>query len=120
LAPGADSAAVLHSDFSPVTQASPARAGEVLILRVSGLGPTKPGLAAGESFPSNPLQEVNAPVEVTVNGSQAEVLVKVGWPGTRDVYRVDFRMPFGASSGTVAVQLAAAWINGPTISIFVR
>ena len=35
---------VFHADFLPVTAAKPARAGETLILTISGLGPTRPGL----------------------------------------------------------------------------
>ena len=44
---------VLHADFTPVTAASPARRGEVLILRASGLGPVK-GLALGRPLPDVP------------------------------------------------------------------
>ena len=47
--------AVLHSgDFSLVTSAKPARAGEVLILVATGLGPTRPGVDPGEPFPVGP------------------------------------------------------------------
>ena len=35
--------AVFHADFSPVTAAKPAKAGEVLILQATGLGPPLPG-----------------------------------------------------------------------------
>jgi uncharacterized protein (TIGR03437 family) len=37
-----NSAAVFHSDFSPVTPSNPARRGEVLIAAATGLGPTLP------------------------------------------------------------------------------
>jgi hypothetical protein len=36
--------AVFHADFSPVTAAKPAKAGEVLMVRATGLGPTRPGV----------------------------------------------------------------------------
>jgi hypothetical protein len=38
--------ALFHADFSPVTASKPAKAGEVLIVRATGLGPTRPGVAS--------------------------------------------------------------------------
>jgi hypothetical protein len=66
-------AAVHSSDGSLVTSAKPARAGEILTLFASGLGPTKPGVDPGQPFPSSPLQIVNSPVQVLVNGNSADV-----------------------------------------------
>jgi len=37
-----------------------------------------------------------------------------------NVYRVDFRVPEGAASGTATLGLAVAWINGPEVKIPVR
>lgn len=108
--------AVYHADFSPVSAAKPARAGEVLIAKASGLGPTVPGVDPGQPFPTDSLQEVNSPVDVTVGGQPADVINKVGWPGLVDTYRVDFRVPSGVT-GTAVVQLAAAWIGGAPVSI---
>ena len=51
--------AVFHADFSPVTAAKPAKAGEVLIAKATGLGPTRPGVIPGQPFPTDPIQEVN-------------------------------------------------------------
>jgi len=114
--------AVLHEDFSLVNTTRPARPGEVLIIRAKGLGPTRPNLrpAGLLRFGSSPCEEVNSPVEVTVNGQEAEVLNKIGWPGETDIYRVDFRMPAGTSSGTASVQIAAAWIPGSAVAVPVR
>ena len=112
--------AVFHADFSPVTSARPARSGEVLILRAAGLGPTRPGVTLGQPFPSDSLQEVNSPLEMLVGCRQADVLNKVGWPGSIDVYRVDFRIPDGIPTGLATVQLTAAWIAGPSVQIPVQ
>ncbi|MCC6861464.1 MAG: hypothetical protein IT158_23045 [Bryobacterales bacterium] len=112
--------AVFHgADFSLVTAAKPARAGEVLIVRAKGLGPTRPNLvpAGYKPFGSDPLEEVNSPVEVAVNGSDAEVINKIGWPGTYDLYRVDVRVPAGVTAGTATLRLTAAWISGPEVRI---
>jgi len=109
--------AIFHADFSPVTAAQPAKAGEVLIVRATGLGPTRPGIDPGQPFPTDAAQEVNSPVEVAVNGKSADVINKTGWPGLLDTYRVDFRMPDGIAAGTAAIQLTAAWIAGSSVNI---
>jgi uncharacterized protein (TIGR03437 family) len=114
---------VFHgADFSLVTAASPARAGEVLIVRAKGLGPTRPSLVpvGYKPFGQDPLEVVNSPVEVKLGGIEAEVINKVGWPGTYDLYRVDVRVPSGLTPGTAALQLTAAWIPGPEVSIPVQ
>jgi len=108
---------VLHADFSAVTAAKPAKAGEVLIMQATGLGPTVPGVNPGQPFPTDPLQAVNSPVVVTMNGQAAEVVNSIGWPGLVDTYRVDFRVPNGTSAGTAAIQLAAAWIAGAAVNV---
>lgn len=118
---GAGGAHVYHADFTPVTAANPARAGEVLIAQAMGLGPTVPGVDPGQAFPlTGALAQVNSPVEVTVNGSPAEVINAVGWPGTTGTYRIDFRMPGGLSSGMASIQIAAAWVAGTETQVAVQ
>jgi len=116
--------AIFHGDdFSPVTSEKPARAGELLMMSVSGLGPVKPNLDPGKPFPAwqtGKEHQVNSPVEVTVNGKAAAVTSAIGWPGMNNVYRVDFRVPEGTVAGTAALGLSVAWINGPEVKIPVR
>jgi len=109
--------AIFHADFSPVTAAKPAKAGEVLIVKATGLGPTVPGINPGQPFPTDALQQVNSPVAVAVNGQAAEVINSIGWPGLMDTYRVDFRLPAGATGGAAAIQLSAAWVAGSSVNI---
>ena len=113
--------AVTHSsDFSLVTAAKPAAAGEILSLFATGLGPTGASLAPGQPFPSSPLAVVNSPVAVTVNGEAAEVLSAVGYPGAVDGYQVNFRVPPDTPKGPVSIQVTAAWIPGAPVSITVQ
>jgi uncharacterized protein (TIGR03437 family) len=109
--------AIFHADFSPVTAAKPAKTGEVLIVRASGLGPTRPGVDYGQPFPPDALQQVNSPIAVLVNGQQADVTSAIGWPGLVDTYRVDMRVPDGTTAGMATIKLIAAWITGPPVSI---
>jgi hypothetical protein len=113
--------AVAHSnDFSLVSAAKPAAAGEILSLFATGLGPTRASLAPGDSFPSSPLAVVNSPVTVSVNGKAAEVLGAVGYPGAVDAYQVNFRLPSDTSKGMVSIQVIAAWIPGAPVGIPVQ
>lgn len=115
--------AVFHgADFSPVTAENPASRGEVLIVRATGLGPVKPNLMPPGSvrFSADPLQEVNSPVDVTINGKAVPAITKIGWPEETDVYRVDFQVPSDAASGAATIQLNAAWIPGPAVTIPIK
>jgi hypothetical protein len=112
--------AVSHSsDFTVVTAAKPAAAGEILSLFAHGLGPTRPGVDPGQPFPSSP-PAVIAPVDVKVNGVSAEVLAAVGLPRAVDGYQINFRVPADAASGVATVQVSAAWIAGTPVNISIR
>jgi uncharacterized protein (TIGR03437 family) len=113
--------AISHSsDLSLVTAARPAAVGETLSIFARGLGPVNPGVDPGAPFPSAPLAIVNSPVEVTVNGKAAEVLSAVGYPGAVDAYQVNFRVPPDTGTGLASIQISAAWISGPTVTIPVQ
>lgn len=112
---------IVHaSDFSPVTAAKPAHAGEILVLYASGLGPTRPGVDPGQAFTASPAQLVSSPVDVLVNGNAGEVLYAGGYPNTVDYYQVNFRMPSDVVSGLASVQLSAAWVVGAEVKLPVQ
>jgi uncharacterized protein (TIGR03437 family) len=111
--------AISHADYSPVTAANPARPGELLIVAATGLGPVKPNLEPPGSieFSGPPYQEVNSPVTVVFNGTELPVSNKFGWPGQKNDYWIDFQVPSDAPSGVSTLQLIAAWIPGPTVTL---
>jgi hypothetical protein len=114
---------VLHADFTPVSVERPARPGEVLIMAVSGLGPARTPLNPGDAFPvfeEGRMLQANSPVVVTVNGEDAHVINAIGWPGQRNIFRVDFRVPEGTRPGEATVGLSAAWIESAPVAIPVR
>jgi hypothetical protein len=115
----ANQPAISHADYSPVTASNPAHPGEVLILAATGLGPVKPNLDPPGSiqFSGPPYQEVNSPVSVVFNGAELPVSNKFGWPGQKNVYWVDFQVPSDAPSGVSTLQLIAAWIPGPSVTL---
>ncbi len=110
--------AIVHaSDYSLVTAQKPAKAGEILTLFASGLGPTRPGVEPGAPFPANVVQVCNSPIEVLVNGKSGDVLYAGGYPGAVDRYQVNFRVPDGTASGPASLQLSSAWILGPDVKV---
>ncbi len=113
-------AATRSSDFTLITASKPAAAGEVLSLFATGLGPTVPRIDPGQPFPSTAPAIVNSPVEVMVNGKPAEVLAAVGFPGSVDGYQVNFRVPPDTAKGVAAIQVSAAWIAGPPVTVTVQ
>jgi hypothetical protein len=113
--------AIVHSsDFSLVTAAKPAHAGEVLTLFASGLGPTRPGVDPGQVFPASPAQIASSPIDILVNGKAGDVLYAGGYPNTLDTYQVNFRIPADTAPGTAAIQLSVAWTAGPEAKIPVQ
>jgi hypothetical protein len=112
---------IVHAnDFRPVSRATPAHPGETLILFASGLGPTRPGVDPGVPFTADPVQVVNAPVEVLVNSHAAEVLYATGVAGTQGKYEVSFRVPADTVAGTAELNLTVAWISGRTVQLAVQ
>ena len=113
--------AVIHaSDGTLVSASRPAKAGEVLTLYASGLGPTKPSVDPGQPFTPDPRQLVNSPVQVLVNGNPADLLYAGGYPGAVDGYQVNFRVSDGTRSGQATLQLTSAWIAGLAVNIPVQ
>jgi uncharacterized protein (TIGR03437 family) len=110
---------VTHSN-GVLTEAQPARPGEVLSLFATGLGPTRPGVNPGEPFTDSPRQIVNSPVAVIVNGQPAEILSAIGLPGAVDTYRIDFRLPSGLGGNLATIQVIAGFIPGSEVKIPVR
>jgi len=108
---------VYHADFRPVTPSSPAERGEALIIEAKGQVPLA-GVTFGSQIPMTPTQ-ITIPVDVLVAGRPAQVLNKLGWPGTTDGFRVDFRLPDDAS-GEQELKLSTAWMTGLPFKISVR
>ena len=99
------SPAVVHAnDYTLVTSAKPAKAGEILTLFANGLGPTVPGVDYGQPFPTASSQPVAAPVLVSVNGNATPALYAGSYPGAIDGYQVNFQLPQGTAAGTATLS----------------
>jgi uncharacterized protein (TIGR03437 family) len=100
--------AFLHSDYTPVTAANPARRGEPLLAYAGGLGDTTPTPVEGDKPPEDILAWTAAVPAVIVGGVNAEVLFHGLAPCCTGLYQVNFVVPDTAPTGgevpvTVAV-----------------
>jgi uncharacterized protein (TIGR03437 family) len=116
--------AVFHADdWSRVTTQKPARPGELLMMWAKGLGPTRPALVPPGVKPfatEPPYEPVNSPIDVFVSGVAAEVVSAIGWPGSLDTYRVDFRVPTGGRPGAASLQVSSAWVNSDAVELRIQ
>ena len=102
---GIGNAAVLHANYSPVTQTSPAAIGETVLIYLTGLGSVTPPVGDGTAAPSNPPSTVDDSLSVDIydqNGNDifASNLPFSGLaPGFAGLYQINFTVPSGLASG---------------------
>lgn len=106
---GVGNAAILHADFTLVSDSSPAKPGETVQLFLTGLGATSPSVTAGTAAPSAaPFPTLVYPVDIFIddfdnqNFPQATVTFSGLAPGLGGLYQVNFTLPpAGGSSGMI-------------------
>lgn len=95
--------AIQHAaDYSLVTDSSPAKAGETIVVYCSGLGAVTPAVNAGAA-PTATTQVV-APVEVYIGGTQATVKF-AGISGVAGLYQLNVVVPSGLTAGKNVIEV---------------
>ncbi len=84
---------ILHLDNTPVSSASPARPGEVLVIYMTGLGQVDGGLINGQATPASPLLRVLAPVAVQMGDLSVAPAFAGLTPGSVGLYQVNVVVP---------------------------
>ena len=105
---GTGPAAVLHADYTPVSSASPAKAGETVQLFLAGLGTVTPNAGDGAAGSGNPLNLVNARTSVQIGGQSTKASVAFSGlaPGFAGLYQVNFVIPSGLTSGNNSLTIS--------------
>jgi uncharacterized protein (TIGR03437 family) len=112
-------AAVLkNADFSLVSAANPARAGDIVLVYATGLGTTTPAMPTGALAPATAVANT-APVTATVGGQDADVIYSIAAPGYVGLYQVAVRIPSGVS-GNVPVVLQQGTTKSNVVNIAVQ
>lgn len=87
-------------DSSYVDAAHPAKPGEVLVIYLSGMGPTNPSVKSGDPAPGlEPLARVTLPPKVTLDGQDVIPQFAGLTPGSVGLYQINFQVPVNAKSG---------------------
>jgi uncharacterized protein (TIGR03437 family) len=103
--------AILHSNFSAVTEKSPAKPGETVQLFMTGLGPVTPQVADGAAAPDSPLSTSVGAADVLVvleDGLDSPAFISPSFaglaPGFAGLNQVNFTLPEdGLSDGDVSI-----------------
>ena len=113
--------AFLHTDYSTVTAASPASAGEVVLLYCTGLGAVTPAATTGAlASGTPPLSQTNLTPTVTVGSTTAEIGFSGLAPGLVGLYQINFTVPRGTPSGSANVVVTANGVSSNAAKLPVR
>jgi uncharacterized protein (TIGR03437 family) len=111
---GLGNGAILHSDFSLVNSASPAKPGETILIYLTGLGAVKPAVTTGTPAPSNSLTSTVNTTAVYIDGLAANVLFSGLAPGFAGLYQLNVTVPAGVTKAT-AVTLEVDGLDAITL-----
>lgn len=106
-APAIFEGGILHANYAPVTNAAPARAGENLVVFMTGLGQVDGDLASGQAAPAVPLLRVLAPVQVDMGSVPVTPDFAGLSPGLAGVYQVNLAVPLTLPSGVYPLRVSA-------------
>ena len=102
---GVGYAAALHANYSLITPQNPARPGEIVLLFLSGLGPTVPPVVAGTPGPVDPLSVT--PQKAVVKIATIEAIVEYSGlaPFLGGLYQLNVKIPLQVPAGDAYVQI---------------
>ena len=92
---------VKNADFSLVSAANKAKAGDVLVIYLTGLGQTTPAMTTGALVqpPAGGFNNTGA-TTVTIGGQNAQVAYSIASPGFAGLYQVAVTVPSGVPAGS--------------------
>lgn len=117
--PVSGTAAILKNiDYSLVTSDNPAKAGDVLLVYLTGLGQTTPPLQTGNLQTGSALNNTTT-VTATIGGQPAPVVYSIASPGFAGLYQVAVTVPSGVT-GSAALVLKTGTATSNTVNIPVK
>jgi uncharacterized protein (TIGR03437 family) len=109
-----------HSPAFQVTPATPAKAGDTLVIYCAGLGVTDQSLDDGAAAPKSPLARTKNPVQVRIAGVNATVQFAGLAPTFVGLYQVNVVVPSGVQSGDEPLVLSVAGQASAPLNLPVR
>ena len=107
---GSGSGAILHADFSLVNDASPATAGETVLIYLTGMGTTNPTVADGTAGSVSTLYNAVAQPTIYVGGKPGTAIFNGLAPGFPGLYQINVTLP-ASLPGTGRLPLAIGTAN---------
>jgi uncharacterized protein (TIGR03437 family) len=121
VAPALYNFAFENSNFSPVSTAHPASAGDILVFYTAGMGQTTPSLNTGQIVPFGPPYYYTAPVTATIGGANADVIYSIAAPPyVTGLYQMAVTVPSGLTPGNQPVVATSGGIQSNTVTIAVQ
>lgn len=106
-----------NRDFSYVTADNPVKAGDVILIYLTGLGQTTPALTTGVLQSGTDLNNTST-VTVTIGGQNAPVIYSIASPGFAGLYQIAATVPSGVSGrADLVVKAGTATSNTAKISV---
>ncbi len=103
------------SDGSLVTDASPAKPGEYIVLYLAGMGATTVPVANGAASPSSPLAQTQVTPTITLNSESIVPLFSGLTPGLAGLYQIDFQVPADAPNGDLSLIVSQPGFTGGSV-----
>jgi uncharacterized protein (TIGR03437 family) len=101
------------ADSSLITDASPAKPGEYVVIYLAGMGPTTVPVASGAVSPSSPLAYTSDAPTVTLNGETVSNILFSGLtPTLAGLYQIDLQVPADATNGDLTLVVNQAGFQG--------
>lgn len=124
---GIGEAAVLHANYSPVTQASPAQVGETVLLYLTGLGSVTPAVGDGAAAPSSPLSMVDDTslgLDLFDQTGIDTIVTNIPFaglaPGFAGLYQINFQIPSGVASGPAYLGIVTEDAYSSEATIYIQ
>jgi uncharacterized protein (TIGR03437 family) len=112
-----DTAAVVkNSDFSLVSASNPVKAGEAIVVYMTGLGQTTPAITTGGIVTGLPKTSA---VTATIGARDAEVIYSIAAPGYAGLNQVALTVPAGVT-GSVPLVISQGTTKANTVNINVQ
>ncbi|SRR5579883_345926 len=112
---------VVHaSDYSLVTPANPAKAGENLVLYGTGVGTFDLPPATGAGASASPAAQTKVTPTVTVGGASAQVLFSGLAPGYVGLLQINITLPAQLPSGTLPMLIQYGTAAAPQVNLYVK
>ncbi len=119
-ATGSGQGIIVRPDGNIAQTATPAQAGDEIVIFAGGLGDTTPEATAGQETPLSPLMYAANPVSLTIGGQTARVDFAGLVPTLTGLYQINAAVPSGVQGNAVPVVLTVAGQPSPPVTMAVQ